>query len=92
MGLKENKIYYPNTTSGSTVLAYRGVFRSIKGASLEDVMERVRIVVDGEDAGELEVVNGELQAVPKARKFIRDGVLYIEREGVIYDAAGQRVE
>ncbi len=91
MGLKENKIYYPNTTSGSTVLAYRGVFRSINGASLE-VMERVRIVVDGEDAGELEVVNGELQAVPETRKFIRDGVLYIEREGVIYDAAGQRVE
>ena len=89
MGLKDNKIYYPNTSTGSTVLAYRGVFRIVSSSA---VMERMRIVVDGEDAGELEVVNGELQAVPEARKFIRDGVLYIEREGVIYDAAGQRVE
>ena len=88
MGLKDNKIYYPNTDQGSTVLAYRGVFRDISGSSM---MERVRIVVDGEDAGELEVVNGELQAVPEARKFIQDGVLYIEREGVIYDATGKLI-
>ncbi len=89
MGLKENKIYYPNIATGSTILAYRGIFRSIKGTLNA---ERIRIIVDGEEAAELEVINGELQDVQETKKFIENGVLYIERNGIIYDATGRKVE
>ena len=90
MGLKENKIYYPNTDTGSTIWAYRGIFRS----SSELNVEKMRIVVDGEDRGEIRIDNGELiiDNGSPVRKFIRNGNLYIEREGVIYDAQGKRVE
>ena len=93
MGLKDNKIYYPNitTTTGSTILAYRGIFRSITGTLNA---ERIRIIVDGEDMGELRIDKGEMLIDNSAepRKFIENGVLYIERNGVIYDATGKRVE
>ena len=91
MGLKENKIYYPNIATGSTILAYRGIFRSIKGTLNA---ERIRIIVDGEDMGELRIDKGEMLIDNSAepRKFIENGVLYIERNGVIYDATGKRVE
>ena len=91
MGLKENKIYYPNITTGSTILAYRGIFRSIKGKETLNA-ERIRIIVDGEEKAELEVINGELQDVQETKKFIENGVLYIERNGIIYDATGRKVE
>ncbi len=89
MGLKENKIYYPNIATGSTILAYRGIFRSKKGTLNA---ERIRIIVDGEEKAELEVINGELQDVQETKKFIENGVLYIERNGIIYDATGRKVE
>ena len=87
MGLKDNKIWYPNTSVGNVILAYRGLFRSTEalGAS------RVRIVVEGETVTELEVVNGELKEAAETRKFVQDGILYIERDGVIYNAQGQKV-
>ena len=93
MGLKDNKIYYPSTSEpGSTVWAYRGVFRSTSPLGAQ----RIRIVVEGdegEEVTELEVINGELQQAGAAKKFVQDGVLYIEREGVIYDAQGKlRIE
>ncbi|MBR1515886.1 MAG: InlB B-repeat-containing protein [Paludibacteraceae bacterium] len=91
MGLKDNKIYYPNISQGSTIWAYRGIFRS----SSELNIEKMRIIVDGEDRGELIIdANGDVRGPSDApsRKFIRDGVLYIEREGVVYDAQGKRVE
>ena len=91
MGLKDNKIYYPNTSSGSTIYAYRGIFRSKKGTLNA---ERIRIIVDGEDMGELRIDKGEMLMNNSAEphKFIENGILYIERDGVIYNAQGQRVE
>ena len=88
MGLKNNKIWYPNPSVGNVILAYRGLFRSSEalGAS------RVRIVVEGETVTELEVVNGELKEAAEARKFVQDGILYIERDGVLYNAQGQKVK
>ena len=88
MGLKNNKIWYPNPSVGNVILAYRGLFRSSEALNAS----RVRIVVEGETVTELEVVNGELKEAVEARKFVRDGILYIERDGVIYNAQGQRVE
>ncbi|MBR1516466.1 MAG: hypothetical protein IJ621_06955, partial [Paludibacteraceae bacterium] len=94
MGLKSNKIYYPNTGTGSTIWAYRGIFRSSEFLDKES-MQKMRIIVDGEDRGEIIIdADGDILAPSDAasRKFIRDGVLYIEREGVVYDAQGKRVE
>ena len=91
MGLKENKIYYPNTDQGSTIWAYRGIFRSTSALNIE----KMRIVVDGEDRGELIIdADGDVRAPSGAasRKFIENGVLYIEREGAVYDATGRKVE
>ena len=48
--------------------------------------------MDGEEKAELEVINGELQDVQETKKFIENGVLYIERNGIIYDATGRKVE
>ena len=89
--MKNNKIYYPNTDTGSTIWAYRGIFRS----SSELNIEKMRIIVDGEDRGELIIdADGDILAPSDAqsRKFIENGVLYIEREGVIYDAQGKRIK
>ncbi|MBR1516360.1 MAG: InlB B-repeat-containing protein [Paludibacteraceae bacterium] len=91
MGLKNNKIYYPNAEEGTNLRAYRGIFRS----SVDINAQKVRIVVEGEDGeqvSELEVVNGELQERADTRKFIRNGILYIERNGRLYTAQGAVVE
>jgi hypothetical protein len=83
-------IYYPNSDpgQGNIILAYRGLFRS----SDPLYAERIRIIVDGEEKAELEIINGELQDVQETKKFIENGVLYIERNGIIYDATGRKVE
>ncbi len=87
MGLKNNKIYYPNAEEGTNLLAYRGIFRS----TVDINVPRVRIVVeteDGEQVSELEVVNGSLEEKEPVRKYIENGVLYIERNGRRYTAQG----
>ena len=91
MGLKDNKIYYPNTAQGTSVRAYRGIFRNTEDAPVS----RVRIVVEGEDGemvDELEVVNGEIEDTDTTRKVILNGILYIERNGELFDAQGKRLE
>ena len=91
MGLKNNKIYYPNAEEGTNLRAYRGIFRS----SVDINAQKVRIVVEGEDGeqvSELEVVNGELQERADTRKYIENGILYIERNGKRYTAQGVVVE
>ena len=92
MGLKNNTIRYPNPTQGTTVRAYRGIFLDTGEESLP---ARVRIVAEseeGEIVTELEVVNGNLEEVSETKKFIRDGILYIERNGELFDAQGKRLE
>ena len=97
MGLANNKIWYPHS-SGNPMPAYRAYFYNPK-ASASSVMPRVRIVVEGEGTTELEVVDGELYdaggdvRAPSgaARKYIRNGVLIIERNGERYNAQGARM-
>ncbi len=91
MGLKENMIYYPNIATGSTILAYRGIFRS-KTGTLN--VGRVRIVVDGVEIGELRMDNGEIliDSSSEPRKYLRNGVLFIERNGITYTARGHRID
>ncbi len=92
MGLKDNKIYAPNSQTGTKLRAYRGIFRN---AGNEQLPSRVRIVVEGEDGeqvNELEVINGSLEEVATPKKYIRNGILYIERNGMQFDAQGQRLD
>ncbi|MBR1516452.1 MAG: hypothetical protein IJ621_06880 [Paludibacteraceae bacterium] len=78
------------TTSGTSIRAYRGFFRS----DIPVNAQRVRIIADGETVTELEVMNGEedLHEALPARKYIRNGLLFIERNGVTYTAQGQRID
>ena len=92
MGLKDNKIYYPNSDQGTSLRAYRGIFLN---TGEEALPARVRIVAeseDGETVTELEVVNGNPEEVSETKKFVRDGILYIERNGGLFDAQGKRLE
>ena len=91
-GLSNNTIKKANETEGTKLLAYRGIFRSTE--SLQTGC-RVRIVAESEDGqivGELEVVDGELEDVNTPKKYMQNGILYIERNGVRYTAEGQKVE
>ena len=89
---KKTMIYYPGTNT--RVPAYRAFFHIDDDES--PVQQRVRIVVDGVDMGEMEVMDdgelldaGEDDRAP--RKYIKNGVLLIERNGVTYDAQGKRM-
>ncbi|MBR1922500.1 MAG: InlB B-repeat-containing protein, partial [Paludibacteraceae bacterium] len=79
MGLANNKIWYPHS-SGNPMPAYRAYFYNPNASA--SVMPRVRIVVEGEGATELEVVDGELISATEdscaPSKYIRNGVLIIE--------------
>ncbi|MBQ7697358.1 MAG: hypothetical protein IJT35_02110 [Paludibacteraceae bacterium] len=86
LGLKDNQLYYPNTTAGTSIRAYRGFFRS----DIPVNASRVRIIAEGEEIGELIIDNGQLSE--DAVKYIENGILYIERNGIRYDAQGQRIE
>ena len=90
LGLRENKIYYPNITTGTSIRAYRGFFRSDVPVNAQ----RVRIIAEGETVTGLEVMKGEedLHEALPARKYIDNGILYIERNGITYTAQGQRLE
>ena len=92
MGLANNKIWYPHS-SGNPMPAYRAYFYNPSASA--SVMPRVRIVVEGEGTTELEVVDGELYDADEdgraPRKYIRNGVLIIERNGIRYDAQGKRL-
>ena len=90
LGLKDNQLYYPNSTSGTLMRAYRAVFRSDVPVNAS----RVRIIADGETVTELQVMNGEedLHEAPSARKYIRNGILYIDRNGITYTAQGHRID
>ncbi len=87
-GLSNNQIREANTTTGTTLRAYRGIFRS----TIPVNAARVRIVVEGEPVTELEIIREETQPSDEAQKFIHKGVLYIERNGKIYNAQGMRIE
>ena len=86
LGLKDNKLYYPNTATGTAIRAYRGFFRSETPVNAQ----RIRIVAEGEPVTELEVMNGDadMQDIQPARKFINNGILYIRCNGKTYTAQG----
>ena len=92
LGLKDNQLYYPNSTSGTPMRAYRAVFRS--GTPVN--ASRLRIIADGETVSELQVVGTAPSdwsdksdpSYTPAVKYIHNGILYIERNGKTYTAQG----
>ena len=89
LGLSNNKLYSPNQTTGTSIRAYRGFFRSLVPLNIQ----RVRIVAEGLPVTELQVSEQVQESLsePQVRKYTENGILYIERDGIIYNAQGQRV-
>ena len=85
--LNNNRLYY---MLGSTTYmrAFRGYFYLQQALSAP----RARIVLGGRTATEIEVVAADGQQSPQAVKYIEDGRLVIEREGVRYDATGSHID
>ena len=89
LGLKDNKLYYPNTVTGTNIRAYRGFFRSEVPLNAQ----RIRIVAEGVDNGELIIDNGQLIIDnSSAVKYIENGILYIRSNGKTYNAQGQSLD
>ncbi len=96
LGLKDNQLYYPNSTTGTSIRAYRGFFRS----DIPVNASRIRIIADGEPVSELQVVGTAPSdwsdksdpSYPSARKYLRNGLLFIERNCITYTAQGQRID
>ena len=95
MALSNNKMYYPNA-AGNYMPAYRAYFYDPTGSAT--LTQHVRIVVEGEDTSEIEIVDGEMVGADlvsdrnQVRKYIENGILVIEREGVRYNAQGKRLD
>ncbi len=95
LGLNNNKIYYPNLTSGNLIRAFRGYFVVNAPAG---VTPRVRIVVEDQNATAIDVIemdvdaDGDISVPSDTRKYIENGVLIIERNGVRYDATGKMIK
>ena len=90
--IQNNRLYYPNLTNDTWMRAFRGYF-TLDGMAINHIAPRVRIVVAGETATELEVVQEDGTATKdNVRKYMKNGVLVIERNGVRYDATGARID
>ncbi len=85
-GLSSNQI--KKVKDGTDFPAYRGFLRSEVPLNAQ----RVRIVVEGEPVVEMEVVNGEIVNAEDAVKYIENGVLYIRRNGKLYNAVGAELQ
>ena len=85
--LSKSRLYYPNA-AGNKLRPFRGFFKV--PAEQHGVTPRLRIVADGQTVTEIEAVveNGQQATV---RKYIENGTLVIEREGVRYDATGAKI-
>ena len=90
IGLKNNTLYAPNSVGGTQMLAYRGIFRSTEPFN----SQRVRIIAEGQETVELIMNNGQwtMENVQAARKYIDNGILYIERNDKTYNAQGQSLD
>ena len=90
--LNNNRLYYPNA-SGNTMRPFRGFFY-VDGAG-SGIAPRVHIVADGQVVTEIEMMEtdqtADEQSTSEVRKYVENGVLIIERNGVKYNAQGGRL-
>ena len=84
---KLSTLYYaPN--SGMTIKGNRAFFRKIGDAA--SAPRRAIIVIDGEEV-EVEIAGDAIEEVQDVRKYMENGILIIERNGVRMDAQGKRI-
>ena len=82
----QNTLYYPNTNP-IWMRAFRGYFYlDVPNEDIQYVQPRMRIVLGGQTATVIEG-NAVNQDEP-AKKYIENGILIIERDGVRYNAQG----
>ena len=84
-----NKLYYPGSDA-AYMRAFRGYFY-LNNITIHHVTPRMRIVLDGQTATELEMTESAGTA-DEVRKYMENGVMVIERNGVKYNAQGGRME
>lgn len=84
---KLSTLYYA-PTSGMTIKGNRAFFRKIGDAA--SAPRRAIIVIDGEEV-EVEIAGDAIEEVQDVRKYIENGILIIERNGVRMDAQGKRI-
>ena len=84
-----NRLYYPHA-SGNWLYAFSGYFFV---PSVSSVAPRVRMMVNGQETSvEIEEFGADSQAAEAGiKKYIQDGVMVIERNGVKYDAQGHKL-
>ena len=85
-----NTLRYASSTSGTTIRAFRAYFHRLIDLNSTSAPRRIVINLDGVETTKEIGIDGEIEDV--TRKYMENGVLYIERNGVIYDAQGQRAE
>lgn len=83
-----NSLRYAKTT-GSAIKGNRAFFRKIGSAA--SAPRRAIVVIDGEER-EVEIAGDEIEEVQNVRKYMENGVLIIERNGVRFNAQGQIAE
>ena len=83
---ENDNLYWPD--ADVTVHAFRAYFVVDLGAS---AAPELRIVTNLNDATGVAEVRGQMSDV-RAEKFIENGVLYILRDGVVYDALGRIIK
>ena len=88
-----NRLYYANPNAnnkqGTRVRGYRGYFEILNDNGMEYTTPRVRILINGQTLELADTIEGEDVQV---RKFVDKGILYIERDGILYDAQGKKIE
>jgi|GEM_PF-5089562 len=87
--LSRNSLYYPHAL-GNTLYAFSGYFYV---PSTGSIAPRVRMMVNGQETSvEIEEFGADSQAAEAGiKKYIQDGVMVIERNGVKYDAQGHKL-
>ena len=92
--LQDNMIYYLGS-SGTVVRAYRAYFEVDGQDTPAGIQPRVRIVMHGDNATDMEVIDmdggTQTRSNAEVRKYMENGILIIEREGVRYDATGAKI-
>lgn len=84
-----NSLRYASTL-GSVVKGNRAFFRKINDAASSSAPRRAIMVIDGEEV-EVEIAGDTIEEVQDVRKYMENGILIIERNGVRMDAQGKRI-
>ena len=85
-----NTFYWPDGVATTTVPAFHGYFalRGIKAGDPAAAAPGLRIVSNLNDATGVAEVRGQMEDV-RVEKFIKEGIIYIRRGGITYDAMGK---